>query len=106
MLCALPFLFTLATALVIDPPRRPTIENITFTGTGCPPNSLWSLLSSYLDTTTNAYPFTIGLGDPINPPYGTGVPVTETRRNCQITVSLKSEEGLRVRVNQLGTTVA
>lgn len=105
MLCALPFLSTLATALAIDDALPPTIQNASFAGNGCPPDSFSYTFSPYPNTTTNTYAFTFGLGDEINPNYGPGTRALDRRKKCEITINLKSE-GSRVRVNHLGTVVA
>ncbi|KAE8443987.1 hypothetical protein EG329_001116 [Mollisiaceae sp. DMI_Dod_QoI] len=76
-------------------PSQVTISSISYGGTGCPQGSVGSFISS--DRTT----FTI-IFDSFVASLGSGVAVTENRKNCQLNVNLQYPSGFQYSV--LGTT--
>ncbi|KUJ16984.1 uncharacterized protein LY89DRAFT_646060 [Mollisia scopiformis] len=76
-------------------PSQVTINSISYGGTGCPQGSVGSFIST--DRTT----FTI-IFDTFVASLGTGVAVTENRKNCQLNVNLQYPSGFQYSV--LGTT--
>jgi len=76
-------------------PTKVTINSISYGGTGCPQGTVGSFISADRST------FTI-IFDTFVASLGTGIAVTETRKNCQLNVNLEYPSGFQYSV--LGTT--
>src|SRR5438874_527081 len=73
--------FTRAASTASSAPPNMTITSLDYGGTGCPHNSVGQFLSSYHSTIA----FII---DGFYIPYGPTTPITELRKNCQLTATI------------------
>ncbi|XMA16599.1 hypothetical protein WAI453_009390 [Rhynchosporium graminicola] len=78
-------------AAVKPDPAKVTINSITYGGTGCPQGSVGSFISGDRSTFTLIF-------DSMVASIGTGVAVTENRKNCQLNINLQYPSGFQYSV--------
>lgn len=78
---------SLAAPLATEAPPSATIASIAYGGTGCPQGTLQYVLSSDHKTVNMLYP------NQFAAEVGPGVDLTQARKNCQISLSIKHTAG-------------
>jgi len=77
-----------AAATVYPDPTQVSINSISYGGTGCPQGSIGSFISADRETFTLIF-------DSYVASIGPGVPITSTRKNCQLNINLQYPGGFQ-----------
>jgi hypothetical protein len=81
-----PFAPPTAEAAAVLPPREVYVGSVSYGGTGCPQGTVGSSLSNDRSSLTLAF-------NQLNAATGTGIPITASRKNCQLNLNLAVPAG-------------